>query len=147
MSSINQRLYNPAGQVTTDYDLSKLFIWNNRFESDSYLNNSGYNPLTLKAGTIMGRVASSNTLAPCISGALDGSQYPIGVLAQDVYSLAQGASQKVSICINGDVNSYLLIFLGGDSLTTVINGRTMQDWLQSYGLLIRTSTEMTDFDN
>ena len=41
MSDINQRVFNQAGLATTDYDLSKIFIWNNRYESDSYVNNSG----------------------------------------------------------------------------------------------------------
>lgn len=145
MSSVNQRLQGTQ-QVITDYDLSKIFLFNNRYESDSYVNNSGYSSLTLLAGTVMGRIAGTNVLAPTISGALDGSQFPIGILAQDVV-LSAGQSQQVAICIVGDINSAKIIFLGGDNLNTVIAGRTMKDHLQSYGLLMRTSTEMTDFDN
>jgi len=95
----------------------------------------------------MGRIAGTNILVPFISGALDGSQFPIGVSAQDVNGLAQGGSQQLSICVQGDINSAKLIFLGGDNLNTVIAGRTVRDHMQMYGLLIRTSTEMTDFDN
>lgn len=145
MSSVNQRL-NTGQQATTDYDLSKIFLLDNRYESDSYVNNSGYATLTLLAGTVMGRIAGTNTLAPTISGYTDGSQIPIGVLAQDVTLLA-GQSKQVSICIRGDVAANKLIFLGGDNLNTVIAGRTMKDHLQQYGPLVRTSTETTDYDN
>lgn len=145
MSSVNQRL-NTGQQATTDYDLSKIFLLDNRYESDSYVNNSGYATLTLLAGTVMGRIAGTNTLAPTISGYGDGSQFPIGVLAQDVTLLA-GQSKQVSICIRGDVAANKLIFLGGDNLNTVIAGRTMKDYLQQYGPLVRTSTEMTEYDN
>lgn len=145
MSTVSQRNVS-SNQTTTDFDLSKIFLFNNRYESDNYISNSGYATLTLLAGSVMGRIASSNQLTYAQSGAVDGSQYPIGVLAQDVTLLA-GQTQKVSICVQGDVSARKLIFVGGDSLTTVINGRTMQDWLQSYGPLVRFSEEMTDFDN
>lgn len=145
MSNISQR-NQTANQITTDYDLSKIFLLNNRYENDTYLSNSGYATLTLLAGSVMGRIAATNQLTYCQSGALDGSQFPIGVLAQDVTLLA-GQTQQVAICIFGDVASAKLIFVGGDNLNTVISGRTMKDHLQGYGVLVRVGTEMTDYDN
>lgn len=145
MSTVNPRFLGTQ-QAITDYDLSKIFLFQNRYESDSWVNNSGYATLTLKAGTVMGRITSSGVLAPAISGNLDGSAVPIGILAQDVTLLA-GQSQQVAICVAGDINANAIIFLGGDNLLTPINGRIMKDHLQAYGLLIRSGTEMTDWDN
>src|SRR6185369_1967114 len=122
MSSISQR-NNTSNQLTTDFNLQKVFLLNNRYEQDVLLENPGYASQIILAGTVLGRIAASQSVIPCISGALDGSQFPIGVLAQDV-TIASGATQSIAMCIDGDVNAAALIFYGGDSLTTVIAGRS-----------------------
>lgn len=144
MSDISQRNLTNA-QITTDYDLSKIFLLNNRYESDNWSQNSNYSTLTLRAGTVMGRNAAGN-LAPSISGVRDGSQVPIGILAHDVTLLA-GQTRQVTICIDGDVNASQLIWLGGDNPDTVVDGRLMRDHLKAYGPLLRFSDRMTDYDN
>ncbi len=147
MSDVTQRLNN-GQQATTDYDLSKIFLWNNRYEKDSYVQNAGYTTLTLKAGTLMGRIASTQGLAPTISGVSDGSQIPVGVLAQDITVLAGATADNVALCIAGDVNAGKVIFLGGDAWATVINGKSLRDHLVANSqILLRPVTEMTDFDN
>jgi hypothetical protein len=149
MSGVNQRI-NTGQQLTTDYDLSKIFLWNNRYENDSYVNNSNYNPQTIPAGTVMGRVTGTGYLQPCNASAVDGSQNPIGILAQDIIALAGGSSKQAAICVAGDVDANKIIFLFGDSLETIVNGRRFRDRIQAdtVGIkLIFTSTEMTDFDN
>jgi hypothetical protein len=148
MSSINLRL-NTGQQITTDYDLSKIFVWDNRYENDTYVNNSNYNPETILAGTVMGRVTNTGYLQPCSASAVDGSQNPIGVLAQDVINLPGGSSQKCYICVSGDVMAEKLIFFFGDSLDTIVNGRRFKDRLQAdtVGIKLVYRTEMTDFDN
>lgn len=145
MSSISQR-NSTSNQLTTDFNLQKIFLLNNRYESDTLLENPTYASQTILAGTVLGRVASSGNVVPCISGALDGSQFPIGILAQDV-TLASGQTQTIAMCIDGDVNAAALIWYGGDSLATVTNGKTNQDHLKNYGILVRYGTEMTDYDN
>lgn len=149
MSSVNLRV-NTGQQITTDYDLSKIFIWNNRYESDNYVNNSNYNPQTIPAGTVMGRVTGTGYLQPSNASAVDGSQNPIGILANDVIALPGGTSKKCSICVAGDVSADKIIFLFGDNLETIVNGRRFKDRIQadSVGIkLVFGSTEMTDFDN
>ena len=148
MSSATIRV-NTGQQITTDYNLAKIFVWNNRYENDSYVNNSNYNPLTILAGTVMGRIASTGYLQPCTASAVDGSQFPIGVLASDIVSLAGGATKAASICVSGDVAADQLIFLFGDTLETVVSGRRMKDRIQSdsVGLKLVYRTEMTDYDN
>lgn len=147
MSDVTNRLNN-GQQATTDYDLSKIFLWMNRYENDSYVQNSGYSTLTLKAGTVMGRVAATQGLAPSISGYTDGSQQPIGILAQDLTVLAGQTATDVALCIAGDVNAAKVIFLGGDTFATIINGKSMRDHLVANSqIILRPVTEMTDYDN
>lgn len=134
-------------QVQTD--LSKIFLWNNRYENDGYTNNSSYDPITLSAGTLMGRIASTNILVPCTSTASDGSQYPVGVLAQDV-TLASGVSQTVSICVAGDVAQDKIIFAKpGDGLETVVSSRRYKDRIgaDTVGIKLVPSTDNTIYDN
>lgn len=148
MSTYTLRL-NTGQQITSDYDLSKIFIWDNRYESDNYVNNSGYSTVNIPAGTVMGRIASSGVLVPCLASAVDGSQFPIGILAKDVIGLASGATIQCSICIAGDIAAEQIGFFYGDTLDTVVAGRRFRDRIQadSSGLILRTVTNMTDFDN
>lgn len=145
MSTESQR-NSTSNQITTDFDVSKIFLLNNRYESDTILENPTYASQVILAGTVLGRVAASGNVIPCISGALDGSQFPIGVLVNDV-TIASGQTANVAMCIDGDVNASKLIWYGGDSLATVTAGRTNQDHLKAYGILIRYSIGMTDIDN
>jgi len=147
MSTVNQRLNTPS-QATTDYDLSKIFILNNRYENDNWVNNSNYDPLTLKIGTLMGRVAATNVLVPLDASKLDGSQFPVGILAQDI-TLSAGATDQVAICVSGDVAQEKVIFWTGNNMSTVVAGRTLHDRIGSdtVGIKLVPGTEMTDFDN
>lgn len=149
MSSITNRV-NTGQQITTDVELGKIFIWNNRYEYDNYVNNSNYNPQTILAGTAMGRVTTTGYLQPCNAAAVDGSQRPIGILAQDIIQLGGGATKKAAICVSGDVDANKVIFLFGDTMETVVDGRRFKDRIQadSVGIkLVFGSTENTFFDN
>jgi hypothetical protein len=149
MSTVNSRNIGQR-QITTDYDLSKIFVFGNRYENDNYVNNSNYNPLTLLTGTVMGRVTATNAVVPCYGSAVDGSQDPIGVLATDLIAIPGGSNvQNIPLCVEGDVIANKLIFLYGDTLDTIVNGKRMRDRIgsNSVGLKLVASTEMTDFDN
>jgi hypothetical protein len=148
MPSINTRVAT-NNQITTDYDLSKIFVFENRYENDSYVNNSNYSPLTLLAGTVMGRVANTGAVVPFYASANDGSQFPIGVLAQDLIAIPGGSSKQCSLCVSGDVVQNKLIFFYADTLDTVVQGRRVRDRIgaDSVGLKLVPSTEMTDYDN
>lgn len=140
---------NTGQQMITNYDVSKIFLWNNRFENDNYVNNSNYNPVTLRAGTVMGRVALTNVLVPCDASQIDGSQFPIGILAQDM-TISGGQTIKATICVSGDVAAGKVIFFTGNTLETIVAGRRMKDRIQSDSVgikLVFGSTEMTSIDN
>lgn len=144
MSTNNQRL-NTGSQATTDYDLSKIFIWNNRYKKGNYINNV-YDPEILLIGQVLGRNSTTNKLEKCFATSTNGSQYPIGVVAENV-TVAEGATVEITYCSNGDVVSDKLIFEEGDGLQTAVSGKTMFDMLQAAGLNIVVNTEQTDYDN
>lgn len=148
MSTINTRL-NTGNQITSDYDVSKIFIYNNRYENDNYVNNSNYNPLTLLAGTLMARVVATGFIVPFYGSGVDGSQFPIGVLAQDLIAIPGGGTKQASICVSGDVAQEKLIFLYGDTLDTVVQGRRLRDRIgfDTVGIKLVPGTEMTAYDN
>lgn len=147
---------NTGNQMTSVYNLQKIFLWDNRYDASNYVNNGGYNPVTLFAGTIMGKIAATGVLAPCDASANDGSQFPIGVLAQDI-TLLGGATKNVNLCISGDVNEAAIIYYpNGNNIPWVaanktinIAGRALRDRLMTDTLGIRPvpSTEMTQADN
>lgn len=139
---------NTSNQLTVNTSTEKIFLWNNRFESGVVENDEVYDDLVLKAGTVMGRVASTRKLVVIAKAASDGSQFPVGVLNQD-WTIAAGDEQTVSICVAGDVNQNALVLPVGTALTDVISGKTLKDRIGSdtVGIKLVESTELTGYDN
>lgn len=133
-------------QAITNYDLSKIFLWNNRYDNESYVNNSNYNPVTILQGTVMGRIPTTRVLVPLDASQTDGSQYPVGILAQDIV-LAAGQTKQASICVRGDVNAAKVIFWTGNNSNTIVEKRILKDWLQDMGIKLVTGIEMSATDN
>jgi len=146
--STNQVTVSTNNQQTTNYDLSKLFLLNNRYQAGLYTN-SGYVAVYLPAGTVLGRIAATRAIVPLVSTASDGSQFPIGILAQD-YTVQAGAITSLMYGVCGDVAQELLSFANGtDTLNTIVNGRTLFDRIQSdsVAIFIKPSVDLTDYDN
>lgn len=115
-----------GGIRTTQYENKRYFIFNNTF-ADGQLNNSDeYEPVTFRKGTLLGRIAASGILVPLDSGASDGSQYPVGVLAGD-FTVEEGDTVGIRMCVSGEVNEYAIIFSGDDDFDTIVSGRTLRD--------------------
>ena len=149
MSSNNQPL-NTGQQAITNYNTAKIFIYNNRFENATYIN-SGYVAATVPAGTVMGRIGSTQNVVPMVSTATDGSQFPAGILQNDLTAIAAGATVPVSICIAGDVAQEQLVLQSPDVLTTLIGttNRSIFDHIVSntMGIKIVQTNEQTSYDN
>jgi|SRR5690242_4869498 len=145
MSEITQPL-NTGQQMTTNYDLSKIFLWDNRYDNEQFVNNTNYNPVTLKAGTVMGRVTATGILRPCDASQTDGSNIPIGILAQDLLVLG-GATARCSICVRGDVNRNGIIFWTANTFDTITAGRRYYDLIQDVGIKIVAGQELSGYDN
>lgn len=143
--STNEQTLNTGSQATTNYDLSKIFIWNNRYHKGNYTN-SVYDPETMRPGQLLGRVSATNKLAKCFSTSVDGSQYPVGVCA-DAKVIDEGSTVELTYCSMGDVVKDKILFEGNDGFNTVVSGKTMFDMLLAIGINLVESTEMTAYDN
>ena len=141
---------NTGNAFTINRDLSKIFIWENRYVSAPY-NNSAYGSVTLFAGTVMGRVTATGYIKPTDSTATDGSQLPVGILADDLIALGS-SFQNVQICNFGDVAQEQLVFANPtDNLNTTVTFGSgsirMLDRIHLMGVRLVATTTMTDYDN
>lgn len=149
--SENAITLNTGQQAIITTDLGKIFVWNNRYDKFNYeYENDSYDDVTIPAGTLMGKIAADNVVVPLASGASDGSQYPVGVLAADVVILAgETFDGEITLCVAGDVVESKVILDGSDTMDTVISARTIRDRIgaDTVGIKLVESTEMTGYDN
>lgn len=139
---------NTGNQITIDNNVAKIFVCGNRYTEGSYTNDT-YADIILPAGTLMGRVAATQALMPLSSIANDGSQYPIGILAEDIF-VAEGAQQDISICVMGDVVEDMIGFAhAGDNMNTLVSGRSLRDRIGSdtVGVKILHTRDLSNYDN
>ena len=138
---------NNGQQMTVNTDTSKIFLWNNRYEKALY-NNSAYTEVTLSAGTLMGRVSATGWIKPLASGASDGSQFPVGVLANDV-TVPGGGLVTLAMCVAGDVAEEQIILQGSDTMETTISSRRLRDRIgaDTVGIKLVTRTDNSGYDN
>lgn len=137
--------FNNGQQAIINTDTTKVFLWNRRSQAVNIINGGGA-PVAYAEGTVMGRVSASGNVIPCVAGASDGSQFPVGVLI-DGLTVAAGATVPCFICDDGDVESSMLVFNGAETLATVVSGRQFRDWLKLAGIKLVTATELTGYDN
>jgi hypothetical protein len=140
-----EQVQNNGSQQTTNYDISKIFIWDNRYADEIYYNAEA-DTVQLVPGTVLGRITASNKVVPLDAGASDGSQFPCGVLKSD-YEVETLEDQEISMCISGDIAENKLVFNAYDDLDTVVDGRTIKDHLRLMGIRPIPSDEQTDYDN
>lgn len=147
MSKITE-IEKTSSKLHNDIDISKIFIFDNKFEKSTFKNITGV-LLALKAGMLLGRVAVGGKLLVMKSNAVDGSEIPVGVLAQDI-DIADTAEADVIYCVGGEVAEQKLIFNKvGDDLDTVVDARNYRDRIKgdTAGIILRATDELTDFDN
>jgi len=135
-------------------DVSKIFLFNREsLKATLYFDNySGGTAVTLEPGTVLGRIASSDKVTPLDSSASDGSQFPVGILMQQVTVAANtiDSATEVYMCVAGDVAKGKIIFYNGtDTVATVVSDRTLGDRIgaDTVGIRLVPSTEMTESDN
>lgn len=145
------------GILTTQYDYSKLFVWDNRYRTATYTNTTG-STVTLNPGTILGRIFASHLVVPQVSTATDGSQIPMGIL-RGTYVVANNASVTVTYCYSGDIDTAGVVFGGSDTINTPIlfnssvpaatttQYGTIEDILVGKGINPVTATDNTHPDN
>jgi len=133
-------------QSQFNYDNSKIFIFGNRYEKVVFINLTG-GTLSYAAGTVLGRISATGKVTEMKSAATDGSELPIGVLATAITDLATVSDIDVNMCIKGDIAEDKVVFNGSDVVTTAEQGRIYRDWLTLVGIILKSGTELTNFDN
>lgn len=136
-------------QAAFDRKLSNLLILHNSFLKGDYANISGALE-TVKVGQILGRVAATQKLVVCKSGAVDGSQFPAAIAVQELTDIAiAGTVDNIAPCNGGKVNVNELVFDGTDTLDTLVDGKSMRDHLiaNTKGLELVDVLENIDYDN
>ena len=146
MSSQSVSLNN-GSQAIIKTDVSKIFLLNNRYKTSQYTNGGGA-PVTIPEGKLLGQINASGKVAPLASAASDGSQFPVGICAQERI-VAAGATVDVTYCVAGDVAEDKVVLDGSDTLATVVTGRTLRQRIASdtVGINLVTAYEMTGYDN
>lgn len=147
MSSATQRTGTGNNVLTTDYDISKLFVWDNRYEKGAFTNDT-YDPITIPQGRLMGRVAATQELKPHDSASSDGSQFPVGVMLNTV-TIEEGDTLDLDICVSGDVVEAKIVLADGDTMSTVVSDRSIRDRIaaDTVGIKLVGNDEQTALDN
>lgn len=142
MSSITQGTPT-RNQLTSQYDFSKTFLFDNKYKSVTIANSSG-SDLALVVGTLIGVV--STTYQVYKSGT--SNIQLVGICAEAI-TIADGDSATVNVCIGGKVASAKITLDGTDTLDTVVSYKTIRDRLASdtLGIEVVTASELTADDN
>jgi hypothetical protein len=135
-----------GSQLHTDYDFSKIFVFENKYRTIA-MTATG-DDLALEIGMLIGTIAASGEGAIMASAAVDGSAIPTGVCAE-TKTIAEDDTEDVLICIGGHVVEDKLIFDGTDDLDTIVSLRTYRDRIASdtLGIYLVGETELSAVDN
>ncbi|MBX2906164.1 MAG: head decoration protein [Taibaiella sp.] len=139
--------------LTRNYNISQLILFGTPVTTTAIITNSTGSTMTLQPGRVLGRVEATTTnVYPQVSSATDGSQIPVGVLAQKVV-IADGDSATVTFIRGGFVQlDDLFLGLGGsDTLNTAISDNstflgTIGDILAKCGVYFINANDQTYLD-
>ena len=138
----------PQQPVAFNYNRQQLML-NYPFIKTFLFTNGTGSPISLSYARLMGKLFSTQgNVAPTISTNTDGSQQPIGILA-DTYTVAVGATIPVDVYIRGEFNKQMVVLDAGDTWSSTVMTEGVGDDLES--MLIRNSElipiETTDISN
>ena len=131
------------------YDLSKIFIWSNRFSKLTFKNNTG-GIASFAPGLVVAIDSSDGTLVPFDDDtAANGDDQPVGILASTITDLAiAGTVTDIDYCDQGDVAEEKVTFQDGDTLATVVTGgQTVRQVLKNAGIRLVPRKELSGADN
>lgn len=96
---------------------------------------------TWAKGTVLGRITTSAKLTIYTSGASDGSETPVAVLADEVVFTAAG-DKSDQVIIGGRLRLEDLVADGVGDIT-----KAEQDALRSYGIIAISTKQLSKLDN
>ena len=130
-------------QSTADYSKSKIFIFDNRFHSGIFKNDTE-DPLTLRAGMLVCRdVATPDGLIPATSANL---AKVVGIATSTLPELAADATSTINYGVKGTVDSNLIILPATVTFNTTVGSVTLRDFLEGLGFHLEASVENTKFE-
>lgn len=103
--------------------------------------------------TVLGKVSASGKYKALVAAAVDGSQYPAAIyngtdiLAADIVA---GDVEIENAVIGGDgkVNRSSVVFHNGaDTLATLVDGRSLEAWLNDKGFFFQDVVDTEEFEN
>jgi hypothetical protein len=130
-------------QITNAYDFSKIFLFDNKYQTITLVNATGA-AVEYLIGTLIGVVTS--TYKKYASGTSNISM--IGILAETV-SVPANDSVSVQVCIGGKVAEEKILLQGSDTLDTVVAYKSIRNRLASdtLGIELAATDELTVADN
>jgi len=140
-----------TNQLYVNVDQSKIFLGENEFISGKISNATGAD-VTLLAGTLLGRISTAGgtfgELKALDKDSTDGSQFPVGVLTEDLLVPATSFT-NCTACVAGYVAEEKLVFASGESLDSVVSSRTLRDRIagDTLGIRLLSATNLTKTDN
>lgn len=129
-----------------NYDQSKIFLGENRFE-DVEFSPVGAD-LVLTKGMLIGKIGATQKGKILVAASTDGSQFPYGIITQDV-TITDGDTKSLSVCVGGNVAQEKIVLNGAETLDTLVSLRSIGDRIMSdtLGIKLVETIENSGFDN
>jgi hypothetical protein len=133
-------------QSTADYSVNRPFIWNNKFQTGVFTNNSGAQLTLLQCVFVARHLTVAGALIPVTSSNLADI---IGIASQEgSIVLANTATANITYCYEGGIDVNLLVMPSGVTLDTMVGNKALRDIIAALGLeLDNTTVNLTNFDN
>jgi hypothetical protein len=134
-------------QSTVDYSIENIFLYGNRYQTATLLNNTGASATFSDGFLVLRNTSTPAQIIPAVSGATLANV--IGVLKTDSLTLADAGTAPVNYAICGDIDVNLLQLPATVTLNTVVGttGKCLRDFLTDLGFVLRNVTENSQFDN
>lgn len=142
MSTVTQ-VESTNNKLVTNYDTSKFLLGFNTFIKATHT--AGGTDSVLTEGLVMGRIQATSKVVPLDSAAVDGSQFPVGVLIE-AKTVAANATSTLNLVKSGRLDAAKITLKAGTALTDDIEGRQLQDLLDLM-FDLSTAIELTKVDN
>ena len=133
-------------QSTADFQLKRVFIFDNRFKEGAFKNTTAAAITLLPASLVARDTAIVDGFKPVTAANLADV---IGISANEQsIDLVVNGTTNINICTKGTIEAIHLALPATVTLNTAIGNKTLKDVLEGLGFHIKENTlEMTKFDN
>jgi len=136
---------NETNKLVTNYNTAVLLLGHNTY-IDAPFNNSTYDDIEMDAGTLMGRITSTDYVDQLDASQSDGTEKPLGVLSKP-FTLVAGGVTTVTMAVSGRVRKDKIILRLADQFTDDVDGQNLGDLITQIGITMVDVDDLTEFDN